>query len=363
MRTPRPLSAPVFGALALAAALSVGSSTSARAAQPEGRPVAVSPGSATGSVIGDACPTFSWGAVPEASSYQLVVYRVGDSEDAEPVLRETFAGSVNGWTPSLDRCLERGGQYAWSVRAVGGGDASVWSSPSLFEVASGPSEAEFEEAVEVVRQYLAEEATSGEGPVGAAGSLSGASATPVGGSAGEAVVSPTPLSVAAGDTGLQVNGSPVVTVATLEGVLCSSPRLELNQQNGLFSSLLVGKTYDSGGDGGNYSNSEDLILEICSTSSLPLQVAFSEFSIEAGFDALWLFDGNGTPDYNCGATTTAPIPAPGQNPLTAGASNASGAFWGTDSPGTKIAATGCLTLLFCSDGSVTGPGWVASIDC
>ena len=118
-------------------------------------PVAVSPGSPTGSLIGDECPTFSWGAVDGAKFYELVVYRVeADMEEARPVLSERIAGSALSWTPSLDRCLERGGQYAWSVRAAGGGDASDWSPPSLFEVASGPNEAEFEEALQVVRQYL-----------------------------------------------------------------------------------------------------------------------------------------------------------------------------------------------------------------
>ena len=118
------------------------------------KPVTVSPGSATGALIGDACPTFSWGSVEGAKRYELVVYRLGEEgEEPEPVLRETFAGSVSGWTPSLDRCLERGGQYAWSVRAVGQAEASEWSPPSLFQV-TAPTEAEFEEAVAVVRRYL-----------------------------------------------------------------------------------------------------------------------------------------------------------------------------------------------------------------
>lgn len=82
-------------------------------------PVAVSPGSPTGSLTGDACPTFSWGAVAGATSYELAVYGLGeDPEREEPVIRETLPGSANGWTPSLDRCLEQGGRYAWSVRAL-----------------------------------------------------------------------------------------------------------------------------------------------------------------------------------------------------------------------------------------------------
>jgi hypothetical protein len=120
-------------------------------------PLAVSPGHASKLVLVEArCPTFSWGDVEAARGYELVIYRLGkEGAEATPVLRESFAGSVNGWTPSLDRCLERGGQYAWTVRAMGAKRASEWSTPSLFAVAAGPGEAELEAALEVFRQYLA----------------------------------------------------------------------------------------------------------------------------------------------------------------------------------------------------------------
>ncbi len=102
--------------------------------------LAVSPGSPSGSLIGDTCPTFSWGAFAGAKSYELVVYRLGDQgEEAEPLLTQHIAGSALAWTPSLDRCLERGGRYAWTVRAAGKEETSDWSSPSFFQVASGPS--------------------------------------------------------------------------------------------------------------------------------------------------------------------------------------------------------------------------------
>ena len=133
-----------FGGLLVAAALFGGS-----------QPVPVSPGTPRGSLIGDACPAFSWGAVEGANTYELVAYRVGEEGEELPVLRETLPGSASSWTPSLARCLERGAQYAWSVRAVGRKGASQWSSPSLFTVASGPSQLEFEEAFAVVRRYMA----------------------------------------------------------------------------------------------------------------------------------------------------------------------------------------------------------------
>jgi len=214
---------PVLVSLALAGA--------ALAAQ---APVAVSPGDATKvALIRDDCPTFSWGEVEGAKSYDLVVYRLGEqNEDEEPVLRRSFPGSVDGWTPALDQCLERGGRYAWSVRAVGGKEASEWSELSLFEVASGPSEEEFEEALQVVRKYLGEE-TTGSANASAEGASAGVSATIVTPSAGGATTGPSPLAPAVGDSALQVNGSPVVTVATMAGALCSSLDLRyLDQGDG-----------------------------------------------------------------------------------------------------------------------------------
>jgi hypothetical protein len=118
-------------------------------------PAAVSPGDASKpAVVESGCPTFSWSTVANATSYELVLYRLGEEAAPEPVLREIFSGSASSWTPSLDRCLERGGRYAWSVRAVGEKAASEWSTPSLFRVAAGPSEADLEEAREIVRTYF-----------------------------------------------------------------------------------------------------------------------------------------------------------------------------------------------------------------
>lgn len=197
------------------------------------RPVAVSPGSAKGvSQVELRCPTFNWAGVAGTRSYELVVYAVGEEdEQAEQVLRQTVPGTATGWTPSLDACLERGGRYAWSVRAVGGKAASEWSQLSLFAVVAGPSEEEVEEALRVVRQYLGEEAGRREGASAEAAKRSPGSVSvlPRGGPVGGASLDPSRL-VAVGDSDLQVNGSPVVTVATL-GAGCLGRRW-LDQGNG-----------------------------------------------------------------------------------------------------------------------------------
>lgn len=118
--------------------------------------VAVSPVAPSGiAVVESRCPTFSWAGIEEARSHELVVYRLGENgEPADELIRQSLPAAASSWTPSLDGCLERGRSYAWAVRAVGRKGASDWSPPSLFQVSAGPSEAEFEEALQVVRSYL-----------------------------------------------------------------------------------------------------------------------------------------------------------------------------------------------------------------
>jgi len=118
-------------------------------------PVTVSPGQAKAMVpIESRCPTFSWGVVPDAESYELVVYQVDrEGEVANAVLRQRVTGTANGWTPALDQCLKRGSRYAWSVRAVAEYGDTEWSPPSLFEVSAGPSAAEVEEALALLQRY------------------------------------------------------------------------------------------------------------------------------------------------------------------------------------------------------------------
>jgi hypothetical protein len=129
-------------------------------------PAAVSPGWVDVVVpVESRCPTFSWSAVEDATGYELVVYRIEERVEAgRAILYRHFKGSVSSWTPSLGDSLERGGQYAWAVRARGTSTASDWSQPSLFQVTAGPSQRELEEALAVVGQYLDEEAIGSDKP-------------------------------------------------------------------------------------------------------------------------------------------------------------------------------------------------------
>jgi hypothetical protein len=177
-------------------------------------PLAVSPGDPSKLArTSSACPTFSWGGVAAATSYELVVYRLRDEGvEKEPRLRQTFSGSVDSWTPSLDRCLERGGRYGWSVRAISLEQASGWSPPRLFEVAYGPSLAELEAALAVIRRHLAPR--PGSSPSGDAGTqvAEGDGLRAAGQRAGSL---PDPRVVAA--TRLSVDGGVVATSFTGDG--------------------------------------------------------------------------------------------------------------------------------------------------
>jgi len=214
-------------------------------------PITVSPGETSKMTqVESRCPTFSWGSVAGARRYELVVYRLErDSSEAESVLTRSFPGSVGTWTPSLVTCLEPGGRYAWSVRAVRRSkEVSDWSIPSLFQVAAGPNEVEFEAALEVVRSYLAtqegavfvgkEAGEAGEGdpaakpvaepPVSAGGPVSRvASATAMKVDLGVEAASFTgdgstltnldPVNLAPGTAAIDIGG----TAATASGLSCS----------------------------------------------------------------------------------------------------------------------------------------------
>jgi hypothetical protein len=138
-------------------------------------PQSVSPGSED-RVLGIAgrCPTFSWEAVAEADSVELVAYRLPveqalvdplkvDLANADEAFYTRVPGGATTWTPALDQCLEPGGTYAWFVRAVVAREAedesagSGWSAPRFFAVSSQPSAAELEEALNVLRRYIGQQ--------------------------------------------------------------------------------------------------------------------------------------------------------------------------------------------------------------
>ena len=97
--------------------------------------------------------------------------------------------------------------------------------------------------------------------------------------------------------------------------------------------------YDMGGPNHDYYNHEDYTFTIAPDDVSLLSLNFSEFSLEAGYDSLWIYDGQ---------DTTASL---------------IGAYSGTTIP-TNIEASGnALTLKFHSDGATVRSGWIAEWNC
>lgn len=137
--------------IALLAALFAAVSAPGRA---EHRPRPVSPGDPRDAVAHEGrCPTFSWAGADGARGYELAVLRLSEGPGEEPALvaRVFVPGDARAWTPPLDRCLERGGSYAWSVAtAKAEGETSLDWAPSLhFEIAAGAS------LEELLREWVA----------------------------------------------------------------------------------------------------------------------------------------------------------------------------------------------------------------
>jgi len=102
-----------------------------------------------------------------------------------------------------------------------------------------------------------------------------------------------------------------------------------------------GNFYDSGGAGGNYSNNEYYTQTYCSNvGGQCVRFTFSAFSTESGYDYLSIYDGS---------DISAPL---------------IGSYSGTTLNGQTISSSsGCLTIVWDSDGSTTGTGWAANVSC
>lgn len=110
-----------------------------------------------------------------------------------------------------------------------------------------------------------------------------------------------------------------------------------------FSQLVCGDSLiDSGGSNGVYQNNEIDTFFLCpGTPGEAIQLIFNTFETESGYDFLTIYDGNST------------------------SGTVIGSYDGTNNPGTIVAEnpTGCLTIVWTSDISITYQGWSAMINC
>ncbi len=122
------------------------------------------------------------------------------------------------------------------------------------------------------------------------------------------------------------------------------PDIVMSNQN----VYVCGGTYKDPGGDGDYANSLSYTQTIYpATSGAKVRLTFTEFSLEAAwgstcYDKLYIYDGV--------TTSTAAVV---------------NGVCGTNNPGTITAtnASGALTIMFSSDGSVASSGWVAEISC
>ncbi len=116
-----------------------------------------------------------------------------------------------------------------------------------------------------------------------------------------------------------------------------------------------GKFYDTGGPSGDYEPNANVTTTISPDNvGDKVTVTFTAFNTEAGWDALYVYDG---PD------ASSPIISSG-NPATNGGFPPGG-YYGTTIPGPFVSShpSGALTFVFLSDGSFQYSGWEADVTC
>jgi PKD repeat protein len=100
-----------------------------------------------------------------------------------------------------------------------------------------------------------------------------------------------------------------------------------------------GTIYDSGGSGGNYTNDERKVTVISPAGASSVTINFTSFNTEAGYDYVYLYNGN---------SVNAPL---------------IGKYSGTTGPGTVTASSGAITVEFRSDCATVSSGYAATWSC
>ena len=117
-----------------------------------------------------------------------------------------------------------------------------------------------------------------------------------------------------------------------------------------------GNYVDNGGTTANYLPNSNVTTVICPTNPGDVvTVTFTSYDTEATWDGIYVYNGNSVASPQIASN----------NPIGNGPMTTPGAYWGTTipCPFTSSDASGCLTFVFRSDGSVQRAGFIANITC
>ena len=137
-----------------------------------------------------------------------------------------------------------------------------------------------------------------------------------------------------------------VCVTTPAGTGCSAGTFNTGNLAfliGTNQTTCSGTLYDSGGPNAPYQDNENLTSVLTPANGSKMVLTFTAFDTENTFDVLRIYDGPTAASPPLGAFSGTAIPGP----IQASASNASGQ----------------LTLVFTSDGSITRPGFAIALSC
>ncbi len=137
--------------------------------------------------------------------------------------------------------------------------------------------------------------------------------------------------------------SSLLIIAFLLGIQKSNAQQTVLISQGGTVTTCNASFFDSGGSGGAYANNENYTITFCGDGTNDsLYINFTLFNIESCCDDINIYDGPNT-----------------SSPLI-------GNYFGTTLPGNNgliYSSSGCLTISFTSDGSVTPAGWASTIGC
>ncbi len=134
-------------------------------------------------------------------------------------------------------------------------------------------------------------------------------------------------------SGWEASISSIAPIGDSEYILGTNPAT-----NNSTITTCSGTFYDSGRSGGNYSSYENTTVTFCAEDDSVMQIDFTSFDLENGYDFMYIYDGSSTSSTLIGT-------------------------YSSSSPGTITATGSCLTIRFDSDFSVTRSGWEANITC